>query len=75
MPRNSEIVGRGFVVTAYVVLSSLPFVYAMARLQSVTGKTPLEAFLEFPEAYGATEALRFTLLEASASALLTVLFG
>ena len=56
MPRNSEIVGRGFVVIAYVALSSLPFVYAMARLQSVTGKNPLEAFLEFPEAYGAAEA-------------------
>ena len=75
MPRISEIVARGFVAIAYVALSSLPFVYAMSRLQSVTGQTPLEAVLGFSEAYGATEALRFTLLEASASALLTVLVG
>jgi thiamine transport system permease protein len=57
------------------MLSTLPFVYAMARLQSVTSQTPLEALLNFPEAYGAIDALRFTLLEASASAILTVLFG
>ena len=74
MPRNSELVGRGFVVLSYVVLSTLPFVYAMARLQMVTGQTPLEALVNFPEAYGAIDALRFTLLEASASAFLTVLF-
>ncbi|MBT5618571.1 MAG: iron ABC transporter permease [Euryarchaeota archaeon] len=75
MPRNSEVVGRGFVVISYVMLSTLPFVYAMARLQSVTSQTPLEALLNFPEAYGAIDALWFTLLEASASAILTVLFG
>ena len=46
MPRISEIVARGFVAIAYVALSSLPFVYAMSRLQSVTGQTPLTVCLK-----------------------------
>ena len=53
----------------------MPFVYAIHRLNQVTQWTALEAILRFNTANGATEALRFTFIEALASAALTVMIG
>ena len=66
---------RGISILAYLSLASLPFIYALARLQQVTGHTPWEALWRFSDVYGATEALHYTLLEATASAALTVVIG
>ena len=59
MLRTSETVGRTLIVLSYIALSSLPFVYALGRLQSVTGQNPIEALVQFPHAYGAIDALQF----------------
>ena len=75
MARNSETVARAFIVLGYITLSGLPFVYALGRLQSVTGQNPIDAIVHFPHAYGAVDALKFTVLEASVSAALTVVIG
>ena len=75
MLRKSIWTGRTIAVLAYLTVASLPFIYALGRLQVVTGHSPWEAFWRFSSAYGAMDALSYTLLEATASALLTVCIG
>jgi thiamine transport system permease protein len=75
MFRTSVWTLRASVVSAYLLLASLPFIYALRRLAHVTGHSPFEALMRFDEVYGGIEALTYTLLEASVSALLTVLIG
>ena len=48
MLRTSETVARTLIVLSYITLSGLPFVYALGRLQSVTGQNPIEALVHFP---------------------------
>ena len=67
MLRTSETVARTLIVLSYITLAGLPFVYALGRLQSVTGQNLIEALVHFPHAYGAIDALQFTVLEASVS--------
>ena len=67
MLRKSIWTGRTIAVLAYLTLASLPFIYALGRLQVVTGHSPWEAFWRFSSAYGAMDALSYTLLEATAS--------
>ena len=55
MARTSETVARAFIVLGYITLSGLPFVYALGRLQSVTGQNPIDAIVHFPRAYGAVD--------------------
>ena len=66
---------RSLFVGAFIVGASVPFIYALHRLNQVTEWTVFEAVYNFNTVNGATEALRFTLIEALASALLTVLLG
>lgn len=75
MLRTSIWVVRASVVCAYLMLASLPFIYALRRLSFVTGHSSIEALARFDSVYGATEALSYTLLEASISAMLTVSIG
>mgnify|MGYP003309963819 FL=1 len=75
MFRTSVWMLRACVVSAYILLASLPFIYALRRLAYVTGHSPFEALKRFDEVYGGIEALTYTVLEASVSALLTVLIG
>tara|TARA_Y100000766_G_scaffold284372_1_gene302676 strand:+ start:7840 stop:9648 length:1809 start_codon:yes stop_codon:yes gene_type:complete len=66
---------RILAVVFFTLGSTLPFAYALLRLEYVTGWSSFQALQEFSSVYGGMEALRFTLLEAIASALLTVLIG
>ena len=66
---------RSLFVGAFIVGASVPFIYALHRLNQVTEWTVFEAVYNFNTVNGATEALRFTLIEALASALLTILLG
>lgn len=75
MRQTPRLTVRFILIFAYLTLASLPFILALVRLQVVTGHTPIEALWRFGDVYGASEALVFTLVEASASALLTVIIG
>ena len=66
---------RFSVVLVYLAACILPFVYALERLQYVTGWSVFTALSEFSSQSGAMKALKFTMLESVASALLTVLIG
>ncbi len=66
---------RGLAIFLFAIGSTLPFAYALLRLEFVTGWSAWQALSEFRNIYGAMDALRFTLLEAVASSLLTVLIG
>ena len=66
---------RSVVVAVFILGSTIPFIYAILRLNQVTKWTALDAILRFHSANGATEALQFTLVEALASAVLTILIG
>lgn len=66
---------RWAVVTLFVMGATIPFIYAILRLNQVTKWTAMDAMLQFHSANGATEALQFTLVEAFASAMLTILIG
>tara|TARA_B110000444_G_C18850662_1_gene605320 strand:+ start:2165 stop:3937 length:1773 start_codon:yes stop_codon:yes gene_type:complete len=58
-----------------IVIGTVPLVLAILRLWSVTQVSPLEALRQFPEQIGAMDALRFTLIEALLSTILTVVLG
>ena len=62
-------------VLVVVALGLVPLTLALVRLWAVTGITPVEALLTVHQQPGAMEALRFSLLEALASTLLTVAVG
>jgi len=66
---------RWVIVTLFVMGATIPFIYAILRLNQVTKWTAIDAILQFHSANGATEALQFTLVEALASAILTILIG
>ena len=66
---------RLLAVVLFTLGSSLPFAYALMRLEYVTDWSALQALQEFNTVYGAMDALKFTVLEAVASSLLTVLIG
>jgi thiamine transport system permease protein len=75
MKRTPELAMRAVFVVAYTCLATAPFVYALLRLQAVTGYGTIDAITQFSTGYGAVEALRFSLLEAFFSAALTVAIG
>lgn len=72
---SSEKSVRLLAVALFTLGSTLPFVYALTRLKYVTGWSAWQAIREFNTVYGGMDALKFTLLEAVASSLLTVLIG
>ena len=72
---SSEKSIRLLAVVLFTLGSTLPFVYALTRLKYVTGWSAWQAIREFNTVYGGMDALKFTLLEAVASSLLTVLIG
>ena len=72
---SSEKSVRLLAVFLFTLGSTLPFVYALTRLKYVTGWSAWQAIREFNTVYGGMDALKFTLLEAVASSLLTVLIG
>ena len=75
MPQTSKWALRFSFISVYLLLASMPFIYALGQLQHVTGHNPWQALWRFDEVFGATDALKFTLFEATASAALTVLIG
>ena len=58
-------------VLVVVALGLVPLTLALVRLWAVTGITPVEALFTVHQQPGAMEALRFSLLEALASTLLS----
>lgn len=62
-------------VVFVIGLGLFPITLALLRLWAVTGITPLAALVTFHEQPGAMEAFRFSLLEAAASTVLTVMLG
>ena len=62
-------------VLVVVALGLVPLTLALVRLWAVTGISPVEALFTVHQQPGAMEALRFSLLEALASTLLTVAVG
>ena len=62
-------------VVAVITLGLVPLTLSLLRLWAVTGITPLGALLNVHEHPGAMEALKFSVLEATASMLLTVIIG
>ena len=73
--RSSDKTVRVLAVALFTLGSTLPFVYAISRLEYVTSWTAWQAFTEFRNIYGGMEALKFTLLEAIASSVLTIIIG
>ncbi|MBT61520.1 MAG: hypothetical protein CMA63_08245 [Euryarchaeota archaeon] len=72
--RSSNVV-RTVAAVVFLVGSTVPFMYALARLELVTEWSAWEALIRFSSVDGAVQALQFTLLESLASSLLTVAFG
>ena len=72
---SSEKSIRLLAVVLFTLGSTLPFEYVLTRLKYVTGWSAWQAIREFNTVYGGMDALKFTLLEAVASSLLTVLIG
>ncbi len=64
-----------FALGVVIFIGIVPLTLAVLRLWSVTQVSPFEALVQFPEQIGAMEALRFTLIEASLSTILTVILG
>ena len=64
-----------FALGVVIFIGIVPLTLAVLRLWSVTQVSPFEALVQFPEQIGAMEALRFTLIEASLSTMLTVILG
>lgn len=73
--QGAENTVRILAVLLFTLGSTLPFVYALTRLEYVTGWSIWQALTEFDTVYGGMAALKFTLLEAIASSLLTVIVG
>ena len=62
-------------LSVVIGLGVVPLGMAFTRLWAVTGITPWGALSLFHQQPGAVEALRFSLLEATFSTLLTVVIG
>ena len=62
-------------VCSFVTLTVLPLLYAIARLEAVTGINSVVAVGNFFTTKASLEALKFTLLEASISTIATVIIG
>ena len=62
-------------VIAFAILSFAPLFFAIERLQMVTGESVISAISAFADRPANMDALSFTILEASVSALATVLIG
>ena len=64
-----------FVVGSFFFALFIPIMYAILRLQSVTEMNSLMAISHFFEIFGTKEALKFTLLQASFSVIVTLIIG
>jgi len=64
-----------FAVIAFAIISFAPLFFAIERLQMVTGESVISAISIFADRPANMDALSFTILEASVSALATVLIG
>ena len=62
-------------VCCFVTLTVLPLLYAIARLESVTGINSVVAVENFFSTQSSLQALKFTLLEATISTIATVIIG
>jgi len=62
-------------VTLFLTLTVLPLLYAIGRLESVTGISAISAFINFFGNQQSMTALKFTLLEATISTIVTVIIG
>ena len=62
-------------VCCFVTLTVLPLLYAIARLESVTGINSVVAVQNFFTTQSSLQALKFTLLEATISTIATVIIG
>ncbi len=63
------------VVLSFALAIVLPLLYAIMRLESVTGISSLESIITFFEQPLLKEALRFTILESIFSVVLTLIIG
>jgi thiamine transport system permease protein len=75
LQRGSENAMRVLAALVFLLGSTVPFVYALLRLEYVTGWNVWQAISNFHDVNGGLQALRFTLLEAFASSLLTIVLG
>ncbi len=62
-------------VIAFAIISFAPLLFAIQRLQMVTGESVISAISTFADRPSNMDALYFTIVEASVSALATVLIG
>lgn len=75
-PRFAQVpLSHWLAVGLVIALGLFPISLALIRLWAVTGISPLSALTMVHDQPGALEALRFSLLEALASTLLTVALG
>lgn len=75
-PRLAQVpLSHWLAVGLVIALGLVPISLALIRLWAVTGISPLSALTMVQDQPGAMEALRFSLLEALASTLLTVALG
>ncbi|MAR93484.1 MAG: hypothetical protein CMA45_00170 [Euryarchaeota archaeon] len=63
------------VILSFALAIVLPLLYAIMRLESVTGISSLESIITFFEQPLLKEALRFTILESIFSVVLTLIIG
>lgn len=75
LQHRSENALRLLAAIVFLLGSTVPFIYALLRLEYVTGWNAWEAISNFREMNGSMDALRFTLLESFASSLLTIVIG
>ncbi|MGB0781039.1 MAG: ABC transporter permease, partial [Candidatus Poseidoniaceae archaeon] len=68
-------VGHSVPVAVYLGLILIPVVLALDRLVFVTGSNPIEAIFRLDEHPLALEAVQFTFIQATLSALLTLAIG
>ena len=63
------------VILAFALAIVLPLLYAIMRLEAVTGTSSLDSIITFFEQPLLQEALRFTILESIFSVILTLIIG
>ena len=63
------------VIIAFALTIILPLLYAIMRLEAVTGMSSLDSVISFFTLTETKEALRFTLLESLFSVILTLIIG
>ena len=63
------------VVSSFFLALFVPILYAILRLESVTEMSSLSAITNFFQIIGTKEALKFTLLQATFSVVVTLLIG